>query len=141
MIVDASVLIYAVDEASAFHSRASHWLTDRLNGPSRTGLPWQSLLAVQRIVTATRILDRPLSAAQAWSLVTDWLAAPSAWIPTETERHREVLGDLVERYQVTGNLVPDANLAALAIEHGVPVASADTDFARFLEVRWINPLA
>jgi predicted nucleic acid-binding protein len=47
----------------------------------------------------------------------------------------------IQRYRITANLVPDAHLAALAVEHGVPIASADTDFARFEEVRWINPLA
>lgn len=141
MIVDANVLIYAVDEASPFHVASRRFLTERLNGIARVGLPWQSLLAFHRIATLPRVLARPLSPPDAWSLVEGWLDAPSAWIPVPTEHHREVLRDLIGRYHIGGKLVPDADLAALAIEHGVPVASADTGFARFTEVRWINPLA
>lgn len=70
-----------------------------------------------------------------------WLAVPVVWIPGATERHASVLGDLVRLYRLSGNLVPDAHLAAIAIEHGAEVVSADTDFARFTEIRWSNPLA
>lgn len=105
------------------------------------GLPWQSLGPFVRIVTHPRALDRPLTAAEAWGHVRAWLAQPSVWIPVETERYASVLEDLLLRHDVRGNLVSDARLAALAIEHGLPVASADTDFARFPEVRWVNPLA
>ena len=73
--------------------------------------------------------------------VDAWLASPVAWIPLPTERHAAVLGDLIRRYRLSGNLVPDAHLAALALVHGAEVISADTDFARFTEVRWSNPLA
>jgi predicted nucleic acid-binding protein len=73
--------------------------------------------------------------------VSDWLGAAATWIPTPGERHAEILGDLITRHGVRGNLVPDAQLAALAVEHGVAVASADGDFARFTEIRWENPLA
>jgi len=135
------VLLYAVDRASPFHERSRRRLEERINGATRVGLPWQSLGAFVRIVTHARALDRPLTAAEAWDHVRAWLTQPSVWIPVETERHAAVLEDLVLRHDVRGNLVFDARLAALAIEHGVPVASADTDFARFPEVTWVNPLA
>ena len=141
MLVDANLLLYAVDAASPWHTRAAAWLTEALNGDRRVGIPWESLTAFVRIATHPRASDRPLSAEQAWSFVDDWLAAPTVWIPTPTERHREVLGSLIRKYQVTGNLVPDAHLAALAIEHGLEICSADTDFARFDEIRWRNPVA
>ncbi len=140
MIIDANVLLYAVDGASPFHDRSRRWLEERINGTTRIGLPWQSLGAFVRIVTHPRALDRPLRAAEAWDHVRVWLTQPGVWIPGETERHAEVLEDLVLRHDVRGNLVSDARLAALAIEHGVPVASADTDFARFPEITWVNPL-
>ena len=73
--------------------------------------------------------------------MSDWLSSGPAWIPTPGERHAEIFGELVARYDVRGNLVPDAQLAALALEHGLAVASTDTDFARFTEVGWENPLA
>jgi predicted nucleic acid-binding protein len=73
--------------------------------------------------------------------VTDWLSVGGAWVPEAGERHTLILGELVIRHDVRGNLVPDAQLAALALQHGLTVYSADTDFARFTDVRWENPLA
>jgi len=73
--------------------------------------------------------------------VESWLAVPNVWLPMPTEQHASVFGDLLRRYRASGNLVPDAHLAAVAIEHGLEVYSADTDFARFTEIRWRNPLA
>ena len=141
MLVDANLLLYAVDETSPDHKPASRWLEDQLNGPRRVGLPWESLGAFVRIATNPRANTTPLSADIAWEIVESWLAVPNVWIPMPTERHGEVLGGLLRRYRIAGNLVPDAHLAALAIEHGLEVYSADTDFARFSEVRWHNPLA
>ena len=63
------------------------------------------------------------------------------WIPQATDRHAEVLGGLLAAAGVQANLVPDAHLAALAIEHGLLLCSADGDFARFPELRWLNPLS
>jgi len=73
--------------------------------------------------------------------VRDRLARPNVWTPLPTDDHAHVLQTLIERYDVSGNLVPDAHLAALAIQHGLTVCSADTDLARFSEIRWENPLA
>lgn len=140
MLVDANILLFAVDKKSRFHPVAARWLTERLSGPRRVGLPWQSLAAFLRISTHPRAAEQPLSPDEAWSHVEDWLAAEAAWIPLPTDRHAEVFGSLVTRYQLRGNLVADAQLAALAIEHGLTIYSADTDFARFTEVRWENPI-
>lgn len=141
MLLDANLLLFAVDEESPFHAPAREWLTDRLNGERPVGLPWQSLAAFLRIVTHPRISKRPLDPSQAWQFVEDWLACDVTWQPAPTERHGGILGELITRYQLRANLIPDARLAALAIEHGVEICSADTDFARFTEVRWRNPLA
>ncbi len=140
MLVDANILLFAVDRTSPFHRSAADWLTLQLNGPRRVGLPWQTLVAFLRISTHPRAADRPLSSDVAWSHVEAWLSAPAAWVPQPTERHAEVLGSLIRSYQLSGNLVSDAQLAALAIEHGLTVCSADSDFARFREVRWENPI-
>ena len=141
MLVDANLLLYAADASAPQHGRAAAWLTEQLNGDRRVGLPWESLVAFVRIATHPRASDNPLAPDAAWRFVEDWLAAPSAWVPLPTERHADVLGALLRRYRLAGNLVPDAHLAALAIEHGLEVCSADTDFARFTEIRWRNPLA
>lgn len=140
MLVDANILLFAVDAESRFHSAAAEWLAEQLNGTRRVGLPWQSLSAFLRISTHPRASEAPLSPTDAWSQVEEWLASDAAWIPVPTERHADVLGSLITAYDVRGNLISDAAMAALAIEHGLSVCSADTDFARFQEVRWHNPL-
>ncbi|MCL2393587.1 MAG: PIN domain-containing protein [Acidimicrobiaceae bacterium] len=140
MLVDANILLYAVDERSRAHPTARRWLEGALNGSRRVGLPWQSLLAFVRIVTHPRALPVPLSPADAWSFVDDWLDAPAAWIPQPGRGYREILGRLVYDLDLRGNLVSDAAVAALALEHGLAVVSADSDFARFGELRWLDPL-
>lgn len=139
MILDANILLYAVDSASPVNDRAAAWLTATLNGVERVGLPWQTLGSFIRIATHPRVSANPLSADVAQDYVDRWLAAGSTWVPAATERTAEVYRRLARRHQVTGNLVPDAQLAALAVEFGLPIVSADSDFARFTDVRWINP--
>ena len=141
MLVDANLLLFAVDATARTHDRAARWLTDQLNGSRRVGMPWESLSAFLRISTHPRASGRPLSSEDAWRFVQEWLDAPTVWTPLPTEQHARVLGGLVRKYQLAGNLIPDAHLAAIAIEHGLQLYSADTDFARFAEIRWVNPLA
>ena len=140
MLVDANILLFAVDRDSGFHARAAGWLTEQLNGARRVGLPWPVLSAFLRIATNPRAFRSPLTPAEAWACVEAWLACDTVWVPTPTERHAEALGALVRTYEVRGNLVADADLVALAIEHGLAICSADTDFARFGEIEWVNPL-
>ena len=139
MIVDANVLLYAVDAQSHVHVAATSWLEEALNGDERVGLPWASLLAFQRIITHPRVTANPLTPAEAWAFVTDWLDAAQTWVPTPGERHRYVLGHLLASGDLRGNLVTDSHLAALAIEYGTSICSFDGDFARFQGLEWINP--
>lgn len=139
MILDANVLLYAVDESSVHHSRAATWLSEALNGDERVGLPWQTLGAFLRIATHSRVSATPLTASRAQDHVDRWLRTDVAWVPAAGDRTMRVYAELARRHHVTGNLVPDAQLAALAIENGVAVVSNDSDFARFPEVRWVNP--
>jgi toxin-antitoxin system PIN domain toxin len=139
MIVDANLLLYSVDSTSPHHRAASAWLEDVMTGPQRVGLPWQTIGAFLRIVTHPRVTTTPLDSPTAWDFVQDWLDQPQVWIPSAGSRTAEILGELLAG-GVTGNLIPDAQLAALAIEHGIPVASHDSDFARFPACRWFNPL-
>jgi hypothetical protein len=141
MLIDANLLLFAVDSQSAFHAESAGWLTRELNGARRVGLPWQVLGAFLRIVTHPRASARPLAPAEAWSYVEGWLGLDVVWVPQPTESHAEVLGSLITTHQLRANLIPDAQLAALAIEHGLTLYSADTDFARFRELRWENPLS
>jgi toxin-antitoxin system PIN domain toxin len=141
MLIDANLLLFAVYETDPHHTRARDWLNDQLNGEQRVGIPWLSLGAFMRIVTNPRIYEQSLTPSEAWAHVEDWLANDLVWTPAPTPHHAKILGDLIKHYHPRGNLLTDVQIAALAIEHGLEVCSADTDFARFTEVRWCNPLA
>lgn len=140
MLLDANVLLYAVDKRARQHGEAADWLTTQLNGTQRVGFPWQSISAFLRISTHARAFERPLRPSTAWQRVVDWLEVPVSWIPEPGPGYKEIFGELISEHQVRGNLIPDAALAALAIEHGVVLISTDTDFARFPNLRWGNPL-
>lgn len=140
ILVDANVLLYARSRDAPLHQPARDWLDAQLNGRRRVGLPWESLLAFMRLISNPRVYARPEPIGAAWTQVEDWLSAAPAWIPLPTERHRDVLTELLPAVD-RPELVPDAHLAALAIEHGLILASADRDFARFERLRWMNPLA
>lgn len=141
MLVDANILLYAVDDTSVVHERAKRWLTDALNGTRRVALPWSSLTAFVRIATNPRAARDPLDASDAWRFVEQWLDAPAAWTPEPSVGYRTILGELVTRLELRGNLVADAALAALCLEHGLTMCSADSDFARFPGLTWLNPVA
>jgi toxin-antitoxin system PIN domain toxin len=104
-------------------------------------LDCRGLFSFIRLATNPRVLERPPSTERAWQHVREWLDVRTAWIPQPTERHREIFESLLVSTGATGNLVMDAHLAALAIEHGLILCSADTDCARFPRLRWQNPLA
>jgi toxin-antitoxin system PIN domain toxin len=130
-IVDANVLLYAVNRASAEHQPAHRWMTSALSGNEGVGLPWVSLLAFIRLSTSRRIFASPLSPADAMTVVESWLAQPAAVTVEPTTRHSSVLRGLLEQAGTAGNLTTDAHIAALAIEHGATVVTFDRDFERF----------
>jgi uncharacterized protein len=139
ILVDANILLYAHVEDFPQHEKAREWLDAQLSSTNRVGLPWESLLAFVRLVTNPRIFPKPESASEAWGQVEAWLGAEPAWIPTPIDRHRDVLGSIID-LATKPELVPDAHLAALAIEHGLRLMSSDGDFARFPGLQWQNPL-
>jgi len=140
ILVDTNLLIYAHVASFAQHDAARDWLDGQLNGTARVGLPWPALLAFVRLVSNPRVFTQPLPLNRAWQQVEPWLECAPVWIPQPTERHRAVLGSLLAQAEGRSNLVPDAHLAALAIEHGLLLCSTDGDFARFPGLRWENPL-
>jgi toxin-antitoxin system PIN domain toxin len=141
ILVDANILVYAHVASLTQHERARSWLDTALSGTPRVGLPWPSLLGFLRLVTNPRVFRRPESMAGAWTQVSAWLDADVAWIPQPTDRHGDVLASLLVAPGMQANLVPDAHLAALAIEHGLVLCSTDGDFGRFATLRWQDPLA
>ncbi len=140
ILVDANVLLYAANRAAPEHKAARTWLDARLGSTARVGLPWPSLLAFVRIATNPTVLRHPVTPKQAWQQVEEWLTADTAWVPTPGPRHADILGPLLAQPFVTSRMVPDAHLAALAIEHGLTLCSTDGDFGRFRGLAWQNPL-
>lgn len=141
ILVDTNILVYSRTGGARQQTAAASWLDEQLAGPARVGLPWESLVGYTRIMSNPRIFSRAMAVGQAWEHVEDWLGRPSAWTPVPGDRHREVLGELLRVVRPASAVVHDAHLAALAIEHGLVLASTDRDFARFPGLRWENPLA
>jgi toxin-antitoxin system PIN domain toxin len=139
-VADANLLIYAVDEGSPHHQRAKGWLDGELSGGETVAFTWPVLLAVLRLTTNPRVFDHPLSAAEAFDVVEAWLGRPTVTVIGPGERHAALLRELVQLSGTAGNLTSDAHLAAITIEHGAQLCSADRDFARWSGLRWTNPL-
>jgi toxin-antitoxin system PIN domain toxin len=140
-LTDVNVLLYAYDESSPHHERARPWLEDRLSGTETFAFSWPVLLAFVRLATNPRVFESPLALDEAFDAIESWLAQPPATVLHPTDRHGAVLRDLLMPLGSAGNLTTDAHLAALAIEHGAELCSADADFARFPRLRWVNPMA
>ena len=138
-LVDAHVLLYAVNSASAQHHRARSWLDLALSGDEAVGFTWIVVLAFLRLATHPGIFARPLSAEAALEVARGWLSQPAAIIVEPTPRHVDLLAGLLADAGTAGNLVNDAHLAALALEHGATLVSFDTDFLRFTGLRQERP--
>jgi toxin-antitoxin system PIN domain toxin len=140
-LIDVNILLYATFQNMPQHLAVREWLDEQFNSSTRVGLPWTSLLGFLRVATNPRAFPRALPMDLAWRQVETWLTHEMAWTPQPTERHASILGSLLQQPGVRGNLVPDVHLAALAIEHGLTLCSIDSDFSRFRELKWLNPLA
>lgn len=141
ILVDANILLYAEDQLSPRHVKALAWWDAALSGESPVCLCWTVLGAFIRIGTNPRVFDQPLSLDQAMSRVQSWLDQPCTRIVNPTARHWAVFQHMLRTGQAAANLVTDAHLAALAVEHGCELISTDSDFSRFPGIRWRNPLS
>jgi uncharacterized protein len=140
ILVDANLLVYAHVASFPQHKAARGWLDAKLSGVERVGLPWPSVLGFIRLVSNPRVFERPESVAKAWKQAEAWLRCPACWVPVPGDRHEDILHRLLDSPGLRSNHVPDAHLAALAIEHDLLLCSTDGDFARFGGLRWQNPL-
>jgi hypothetical protein len=139
-LIDANLLIYAVDADSPHHARARRWLEDALSGTDWIGLPWIVILAFLRVTTRSGIMRRPLPVERAVAFVDEWLRQPYVALVGPGEEHWPAFRSLLLAEGAAGNLTSDAHLAALAIEHGSALASTDNDFRRFQGRGLVNPL-
>lgn len=139
VVVDANVLLYAVNASMPQHRQAKQWIEDALSGDEPVGFAWVALLAFLRIVTLPVLTPEPLGTAAACGVVEAWLAAGPATVVHPTPRHPALLRGLLSATGMAGNLTSDAHLAALAVEHGGRVCTFDRDFDRFPGVSWFTP--
>jgi uncharacterized protein len=140
-VLDANLLLYAYNADAPEQSVAARWLAELLESGEPIALPWVTIWAFIRIATNSRIRSHPLSAKQALAIIEEWIAQPGVVVLQPGPRHAEILKRLIIDHRVTGPLVTDAVLAALAIENGALLASTDQDFRRFPDVKWTNPLS
>jgi len=140
-VIDANLLIYAYDLDSACHKKSHSWLEEALSGVEAVGLPWQSVSAFLRVITNRRLSGMRVSLQQAVQVVDEWLQQPNVQILVPADQHWSVLRQMILEGQASGPLVSDAEIAAITIEHGAVLHTADRDFARFPGLRWKNPLA
>lgn len=139
MLVDVNLLLNAYNGDLPDHGSSRRWWEDQVNGGQRLGLAWVTILGFVRIMTNPRAMQHPLSSEKAIAIVESWLDHPSIEVVEPGPRHAEILFGLLREAGVAGDLTTDAHLAALAIELQAPLASLDTDFARFPGLRWVNP--
>ncbi len=140
ILVDANLLLYAEDNLSEHHEAARTWWDDQLSGSEPVALCWPVLTAFIRIGTNARLHRRPLTLKEAVERVQSWLGQPCARVLIPTEAHWAVFQQMLRAGNATANLVTDAHLAALAVEHNCVLCSTDTDFARFRGLKWRNPI-
>jgi toxin-antitoxin system PIN domain toxin len=140
ILVDANLVIYAHDLTSPFHFQARRWVEEAFSGTEPVRLSWTSLLAFLRITTHDRLFTNPFSIEEALQAIEYWLSQPCMGLLQPGQRHSDILSSLLRKTQVTGPLVMDAHLAALAIEHEAVLYTTDGDFARFPGLRHVNPL-
>ena len=140
ILVDANILIYAVNQDSPYHLAAKHWWEVALSGTEPMGLAWIVILAFLRITTHQRIMTNPMSQNEAIQIVDEWLAQPAVDLIYPGASHWNILQNLILHSGATGNLITDAHLAAIALETGAEICSADGDFNKFQGIKIHNPL-
>lgn len=141
IIPDINLLLYASITAFPEHRAARRWLEELMNGDEEIGLAAPVVFGFIRIVTNSRVFHPPLSIDDATLRVSQWLARPHVHLLTPGPRHLELAFALLRKTGAAGGLTTDTQLAALAIEYQAELHSNDTDFGRFSQLRWVDPLA
>jgi toxin-antitoxin system PIN domain toxin len=141
ILVDANLLLYATDDLSASHTAAKGWWETQLSGTEPVCLCWPVLNAFIRIGTNPRLQRRSMTLTEAIERVQSWLDQPCVQIIQPTENHWKIFQQMLRAGKATANLVSDAHLAALAMEHNCVLYTSDADFARFQGLKWRNPIA
>jgi toxin-antitoxin system PIN domain toxin len=139
VLIDVNVLVYAYRTEAVEHDRYHSWLTEVATGDAAFGLSELVLSGFLRIVTHPRIFDPPSPVAPALAFVASLLERPNCVVVAPGARHWDIFCRLCRDADARGNRVPDAYLAALAIESGSEWITSDRGFARFPGLQWRHP--
>lgn len=140
ILLDANLLIYAYIEEAKQNIPSRKWLEEQLAGPVSVCFSWQTITAFLRVTTNTKVFSNAYSTFEVFEIVENWLVAPNSKILHAGTRHLSIFNELAEKGQVSGPMLMDAHLAALAIEHGATLATTDRDFRRFDGLKILDPL-
>lgn len=140
IVLDANILLYAYDSSSSRHKRAREWVEHAFSTATSVGIPWQTIAAFVRVTTNTRLPGDRLTLLEAAEVIDSWLKQPNVMALAPGEAHWGILRRVAIDGQARGPAFTDAQLAALTIEFGGVLHTADQGFARFRDLRWINPL-
>lgn len=141
IVPDVNLLIYAFVDAFPQHERARAWWLGLMNGEDEIGLTPVVIFGFLRIATNRRVFENPMPLDRALEYVRAWLDRPNVHVLVPGSRHLDIALDLLAEVGTAGNLTTDVQLAAHAIESRAEIHSSDTDFDRFDQVTWTNPLA
>lgn len=140
-LLDLNILLYAVNAKSPDHRAAKQWVEAAMNGSETIALPWVVVLGFLRLATSRHVFASPLDTESALAVVDGWMDRPNVVTLDPGEQHWAIFADMISRSGTAGNHTTDAHIAALAVENGCELCSTDADFARYPQVRWVNPLA
>ena len=141
MLLDANVLVYANRRNAPRHDEYNAWLQRLIDGPEPYAVSDFAEAGLVRIITNHRIYKRDAATiGEALAFATAVLQQPHATVLRPGPRFWPIFADLCLRHCASGELVPEALLAALALEHGCEIVSADRDFGKFPGLRWRHPL-
>lgn len=138
-VLDLNILLYATDETSVHHRVAKRWLDRSMTSTETIGIPTSVAVGFIRLTTSARVMEAPLDVATSVGVVRGWYRRSNVTRPEPTTRHFQLIAELLGPIGAAANLVADAHLAALSIEHGAELCSFDRDFSRFSGVRWSEP--
>jgi len=140
-LFDVNVLVNAYREDAPHHDPCRAALEEAISSPAAFGLSSVVLSGFLRVVTHRRVFKTPTSLADAIEFAEVLLARPQATVIRPGARHWSIFTELCLDARATGNLIPDAYLAAIAIESGCEFVTTDRDFARFPGLTWTDPLS
>lgn len=140
IIPDINLLIYAYNEVAPHHVKAKSWWERLLSEDTLVGIPWAVTFGFVRLMTHREVLVKPVPVGACCDFVEEWFGRPNVQPLEPGPRHLSIFRTFLSTIRMGGNLVTDAHLAALSVEHSCELHSNDSDFSRFPGLRWINPL-